>query len=65
MIALWDALVRVILGALLIWLGVEKGGVFKITEVVGVVLILTSIISFCPLYKLAGISSRCEECKTG
>nr|WP_200673809.1 DUF2892 domain-containing protein [Persephonella atlantica] len=59
----WDAVLRVLIGVIFIYLGIEKGGAFKIAEVVGFVLLFTSIISFCPLYKLAGISSRCEECE--
>lgn len=62
MIGFWDAVVRVIVGTIFIFLGVEKGGVFEIAQIVGYVLILTSIIAFCPLYKLAGVSSKCEEC---
>lgn len=58
--AFWDAVIRVLIGAILIWLGIEKGGVFVIGYFVGLILILTAIISFCPLYKLAGISTKCE-----
>ncbi|WP_343221354.1 DUF2892 domain-containing protein [Persephonella sp.] len=64
MMGFWDAVVRVLIGVIFVWLGIEKGGVFEIAQIVGYILILTSIISFCPLYKLAGISSRCEECET-
>ncbi|WP_457639427.1 YgaP family membrane protein [Persephonella sp.] len=63
MLGFWDAVIRVVVGAILVWLGIEKGGVFEITKVVGVVLILTAVFSFCPLYKLAGVSTRCEECR--
>lgn len=58
--AFWDAVVRVLIGAILIWLGIEKGGIFEITYWVGIILILTAIIAFCPLYKIAGISTKCE-----
>ncbi len=61
--ALWDAIVRVLIGAILIWLGIEKGGVFIIAEVVGFVLMFTAIISFCPLYVVTGLSSKCKECR--
>ncbi len=60
MMGFWDAVVRVLVGAILIWLGIEKGGVFVIGEVVGFILMFTAIIAFCPLYKIAGISTRCE-----
>ena len=63
MIGFWDALIRVLLGAILIWLGIEKGGAFIIAEVVGFILMFTAIIGWCPLYKLTGISSKCEDCQ--
>jgi len=59
--ALWDAIVRVLVGAILIFLGIEKGGVFVIAFWVGVILILTAITGFCPLYKIAGISTKGDE----
>lgn len=59
--ALWDAMVRILVGALLVMLGFLKGGVFVIGIFVGVILILTAITGFCPLYKIAGISSKSEE----
>lgn len=58
--ALWDVLVRVLVGTMLVYLGVEKGGVFIVATFVGVVLLLTAITGFCPLYKIAGISSKEE-----
>ena len=63
MIGLWDALIRVLIGAILVWLGIEKGGVWIIGEVVGLILMFTAIIGFCPLYKLTGVSSRCDNCQ--
>lgn len=59
--ALWDAMVRVLVGGLLVMLGFLKGGVFLIGIFVGVIMILTAITGFCPLYKIAGISSKGEE----
>ena len=59
--ALWDAIVRVLVGAILIFLGIEKGGVFVIAFWVGVILIVTAITGFCPLYKIAGISTKGDE----
>ncbi len=58
--ALWDAIARVLIGALLITLAVELKGVFTIGLVVGVILILTAMIGFCPLYKLIGYGSQPE-----
>jgi hypothetical protein len=59
--ALWDAILRVLVGGLLIAVAVELKGIFNIGLVVGIILILTAITGFCPLYKLAGISSDIEE----
>lgn len=59
--ALWDAMVRVLVGGILVMLGFLKGGVFIIGIFIGVVLVLTAITGFCPLYKIAGISSKGEE----
>jgi hypothetical protein len=56
--AWWDAIVRILLGSILVWLGVEKGGVWIIGEIVGIVLMLTAIFNFCPLYKIAGVSTE-------
>ncbi|ACO03958.1 MAG TPA: DUF2892 domain-containing protein [Persephonella sp.] len=61
--AFWDAVVRVLIGIILIFLGIEKGGAWVIGEVVGFVLILTAITTFCPLYTLAGVSSKGEDLK--
>ncbi len=59
--ALWDAIVRILLGSILVLLGVEKGGIFVISTIFGVVLILTAITGFCLIYRIAGISSKGEE----
>ena len=59
--AFWDVVVRVLIGAILIWLGIEKGEAWVIGELVGFVLIFTAIIGYCPLYTLAGVSSKGEE----
>lgn len=58
--ALWDAIVRVLIGSILILLGMLKGGIFMIATFVGIIMILTAIIGFCPLYRIAGISSKGE-----
>lgn len=59
--ALWDILVRVLVGSILVYFGVEKGGVFMIATFVGLVLLLTAITGFCPLYKITGLSSKEQE----
>jgi uncharacterized membrane protein len=58
--ALWDALVRILVGSILVLFGAEKGGIFVIATFVGVVLILTAITGFCLIYKISGISSKEE-----
>lgn len=52
-----DKVIRIVLGALFIalWLmGMTKGALAVILGLVGVVFILTSVVSFCPLYALFG-----------
>ena len=56
--ALWDAIVRVLIGALLITLAVELKGIFTLALPVGLILIFTAIIGFCPIYKLIGFGSE-------
>jgi hypothetical protein len=64
--ALWDAIVRVLIGAILVFLDLEKDGIFEIGFWVGIILILSAIVGFCPLYKISGISTKCEDetCKS-
>jgi hypothetical protein len=53
-----DKIIRIVLGAVFIalWLmGMTKGVLAIILGIVGVVFILTSVVSFCPLYALFGM----------
>ena len=59
--ALWDAILRIIVGLLLIAVAINLKGIFTIGLVVGIILILTAITGFCPLYKLTGFSSKVDE----
>lgn len=58
-----DRVVRLILGgvllaAALLWLGLMDASLWGIlAAVVGVVLVLTAAIGFCPAYKLCGLST--------
>ena len=58
-----DRAVRFILGAGLlaaafVWLGVMAGAILGIVAaVVGAVLLVTSIVGFCPAYKICGMST--------
>ena len=56
--ALWDAIVRVLIGGLLITLAVELKGIFTLALPVGMLLILTAITGFCIIYKLIGYGSE-------
>ena len=56
--ALWDAIVRVLIGALLITLAIELKGIFTLALPVGIIILLTAITGFCPLYKLVGYGSE-------
>ena len=55
----WDRLIRALLGLVALelaffWLA---GGLQMAAHVVGAVLLVTALIRFCPLYKLAGIGT--------
>lgn len=56
-----DRGVRVVLGAVLLWLG-TVGGVLEaplttVAMVVGVVLLITGVTGFCGIYRLLGMST--------
>jgi hypothetical protein len=51
----WDRIVRIVLGALLLylgWAGVVTGTMGVILMIVGVVFVITGIIGWCPIYAL-------------
>lgn len=50
-----DKAIRVVLGLLFVYLAITQGGIFWILGIVGVVLIGTSVMGFCPLYRVIGI----------
>ncbi len=59
--ASWDRIVRVVVGialAYLGWGGVLDGGLGLVMKVLGVVLVLTGLIGWCPLYSLFKSSTR-------
>ncbi len=61
--ASWDRIVRVVLGAVLLFLGFGSaisGAVGAIVGVVGVVLVVTGLVGFCPLYALLKINTNRE-----
>lgn len=59
-----DRVIRVMLGAALLWLGMASAILSSpldtASAVVGVVMLVTGITGFCGLYKLLGIST-CER----
>ncbi len=60
---LWDRIVRVILGIVLGYFGFFSmggtGGI--ILGIVGLILLVTGIVGFCPAYRLLGISTHKES----
>jgi hypothetical protein len=53
--ARWDRIVRVVIGIVLSylgWGGVVDGGLGLIVKVLGVILLLTGLIGWCPLYAI-------------
>lgn len=56
-----DRIIRVLLAAVLVYLyysGVVTGTVGLVLTIAGVVLLLTSLFSFCPIYAIFGISTN-------
>ena len=57
----WDRIVRVVLGAILLWFGLGGGvsvGLGIVLDILGAVLLLTGIIGVCPLYMLIKFSTK-------
>lgn len=53
-----DRLIRLVLGAVLIAVGLavfQSGTATVVAVVIGVILIATSAVKFCPLYRLIGV----------
>ncbi|HLO59800.1 MAG TPA: DUF2892 domain-containing protein [Bacteroidales bacterium] len=59
-----DKVVRIILAAVLVGLLFAKvvtGTLAIVAVIVGAILLLTSAVSFCPLYSVLGLTSRKKE----
>ncbi len=59
----WDRIVRVVLGLVLLYLwlgGVLSGAVAVILGIIGIILIITGVVGFCPLYKVLGFATKKE-----
>lgn len=62
-----DRSIRILLAvvlAVLIFSGVLTGAAAIILGIVGIILLLTGIITFCPLYYVLGISTAKDKTKT-
>lgn len=58
-LASWDRIARFVLGAALILLAIT--GTIGIWGYVGVVLVATGFMNFCPLYRIVGFKT-CSDC---
>jgi len=56
-----DQVIRIVLGLILISLFFLLDGILKYIGIIGLVLVLTSFIKFCPLYTLFGINTTKEK----
>ncbi len=59
--AAWDRAIRIILAIIFIVLAVQNGGAWWILGIIGIVFIITSVVGFCPLYKVAGFKTAGES----
>ncbi len=56
-----DRIIRGILGVVLLlvaFLAVPAGALQIVLAIIGVVLLLTGIVGFCPLYRILGLSTK-------
>lgn len=59
--AAWDRAIRIILAIIFIVLAVQNGGAWWILGIIGIVFIITSVVGFCPLYKVVGFKTAGES----
>ncbi|MCK4391173.1 MAG: DUF2892 domain-containing protein [Desulfobacterales bacterium] len=59
--ARWDRILRIIIGIILLFIGFSKGGLWWIGAVIGAIFVVTSFISYCPLYSAIGLSTKREQ----
>ena len=55
-----DRIIRAVAGIVLLYLGfggILAGGLAIVADVVGLVLLVTGAIGFCPLYRIVGLST--------
>jgi hypothetical protein len=58
---MWDRVLRFIIGAILVIIGLFKGGWWWVGVIIGVILIVTSVIGYCYLYALIGKGTKKES----
>ena len=58
--ASWDRIVRIILAVIFLYLAYQNGGAWWILGIVGIIFIITSVVGFCPLYKVVGFKTLKE-----
>jgi len=58
-LANWDRMARMVLGALLIVLALT--GTIGVWGYLGVIFAATSVVSFCPIYRIFGMKT-CQDC---
>jgi len=57
----WDRIARIVLGAVLLWLGlgsVVTGALGIVADILGAILVLTGAVGICPLYMLLKFSTK-------
>lgn len=54
----WDRVIRILVGIVFIYLWIVKDGSWWITGIIGIVFLITSLIGFCPLYRLLGFKTK-------
>ncbi|NPA42072.1 MAG: DUF2892 domain-containing protein [Aquificae bacterium] len=59
--ATWDRAIRVVLAIIFLYLAITNGGAWWILGILGIVFIVTSIVGFCPLYKVVGFKTAQES----
>ncbi len=55
--ATWDRVIRIVLAIVFIGLAVKEQGAWWILGIIGIVFIITSVVGFCPLYKVVGFKT--------
>jgi len=55
--ASWDRIIRIILAIAFLYMAYQNGGAWWILGIIGIVFIITSVVGFCPLYKVVGLKT--------